>query len=90
MQRNGALVFYQYLATKSGVPVIQLSRNLLSKRKQRYTTIAAQLQALHICPSLELKFVVLVKRVEDDLLGFKRKNKQASSTQRRRLARPVN
>ena len=72
VQRNVPDI-YQYLATKSGFHVFHLSRDLLSKRKQRDTTIAPRLQVLHICPSLELKFLVLVKRVKDDLLGFKRK-----------------
>ena len=39
MQRNDAPDIYQYLTTNSGVPVIHLSRDLFSRRKQRDTTI---------------------------------------------------
>ena len=61
--------------------------NLVSKRKQRDTTIAPRLQVLHICPSLELK--LLVSRVKDNILEFMREINRQSSAQRRRLARSI-
>ena len=80
--------FYDALK-KVGVPVISVTRNLISKQKQGIPDILHKYRQLHQQPTLEQKSLGIVIKYKDNLKGLEknRRSKKRKISQSRRKAR---
>lgn len=85
IQREGANNIFPALV-KSRFPTVHITRDLLSRRKQRDPEITEPYKKLHILPKLEVLTLTTIRRFDYDINRIVQKNKRPSQKKRKQLA----
>ena len=80
-QRSGTKNIYSYLAV-TGIPVLNLLKDLLSKRKQKDQKLLAKYQELHQDYRLEIKSLTFLRSYGGDIRLIRNKRLRLSKTRR--------
>ena len=79
--RAGALDVYKKLKA-TGIPVLHIVKDLLSKRKQKNKRLIKKYAKLHLNPFLEIKTLSIIRKYNSDLKKIIKKKQSPSKKQR--------
>ena len=82
-ERAGAPNVYKELKA-TGIPTLNVVRDLLSRRKQKDRQLITEYRKLHQKPALEIKTLSVVKKNDSNLTAIIKKRQSPSQSQRRK------
>ena len=87
--REGAPDVYKELKG-TGIPVLHIVKDLLSRRKQKDKELVRSYSQLHLAPHLEIKTLTIVQNHGDNLKAIIKKKHSPSQQQRRKKQKKRN
>ena len=87
--REGAPDVYKELKG-TGIPVLHIVKDLLSRRKQKAKELVRSYSQLHLAPHLEIKALTIVRNHGDNLKAIIKKKHSPSQQQRKKKQKKRN